>query len=51
MLTSDTVLTLINDALIAKGKPPLGFLNPRLYSTKGAGFNDIVKGSSTGCDT
>ncbi|KAF2161434.1 hypothetical protein M409DRAFT_69783 [Zasmidium cellare ATCC 36951] len=45
------ILTLINDALIAKGKPTLGFLNPRLYSTNGAGFNDIVTGSSTGCDT
>lgn len=46
-----TVLTLVNDALIAKGKPTLGFLNPMLYSGFGtSGFNDIVTGSSTGCN-
>ena len=26
------VLTLVNDALIAAGKPPLGFMNPWLYA-------------------
>lgn len=44
------VLTLVNDALIAAGKPPLGFLNPMLYSKKGAGFTDITSGTVTGCN-
>lgn len=44
------VLTLVNDALLAAGKRPLGFLNPMLYSTKGAGFTDITSGSVTGCN-
>lgn len=27
------IVTLLNDFRIANGKPPLGFLNPMLYST------------------
>lgn len=46
------VLTMVNDALIAKGRPPLGFLNPWLYRLGGSrGFNDITQGSIWGCDT
>lgn len=30
--TAAGVLTLVNDALIADGRPPLGFLNPWLYA-------------------
>lgn len=45
------VLTLVNDALLAAGKPPLGFLNPLLYAGNGAGFNDITTGSVTGCNS
>jgi tripeptidyl-peptidase-1 len=45
------VLTLVNDALLAAGKSPLGFLNPMLYSTKGAGFTDVTSGSVTGCNS
>ncbi|KAL8292832.1 hypothetical protein RQP46_000526 [Phenoliferia psychrophenolica] len=41
------VITLINDARIAAGKRPVGFINPALYSTafKDA-FNDITTGTN-----
>ncbi|EME45618.1 hypothetical protein DOTSEDRAFT_71348 [Dothistroma septosporum NZE10] len=46
------VLTNVNDALLAAGRPPLGFLNPLIYSGVGAkGFNDVTQGSVTGCNT
>ncbi|KAH8704965.1 peptidase S8/S53 domain-containing protein [Talaromyces proteolyticus] len=45
------VITLVNDALIAAGKRPLGFLNPWLYSEAYTTFNDITNGSSLGCNT
>ncbi|KAI0336682.1 subtilisin-like protein [Cubamyces sp. BRFM 1775] len=41
-----SVIALLNDRLASAGKPPLGFLNPWLYS-KGAGaLTDIVEGYS-----
>ncbi|KAG6910773.1 hypothetical protein DXG01_007660 [Tephrocybe rancida] len=45
-------VSLLNDVRLAKGKPPLGFLNPLIYS-KGvdAGFNDITVGHNSGCGT
>ena len=45
------VLTLVNDALIAAGKSPLGFLNPWLYSEGYKAFTDITSGTAAGCDT
>ncbi|KAF8263866.1 subtilisin-like protein [Lactarius quietus] len=45
------IISLLNDYLISKGKPPLGFLNPRLYSELLPGFNDITSGSNPGCGT
>ncbi|KAF8263397.1 peptidase S8/S53 domain-containing protein [Lactarius quietus] len=45
------IISLLNDHLISKGKPPLGFLNPWLYSKGLAGFNDITSGSNPGCGT
>lgn len=45
-----SVIALLNDALIAAGKPVLGFLNPWLYSKGFAGFNDVFHGSARGCD-
>jgi len=45
------VLTLVNDALIAAGKSPLGFLNPWLYSEGYKTFTDITSGSTAGCNT
>ncbi|KAJ7029718.1 family S53 protease-like protein [Mycena alexandri] len=49
---SASIFALVNDRLIAAGKPVLGFLNPFLYSETGrAAFNDITSGSNPGCNT
>lgn len=45
------ILTLVNDALIAAGKPVLGFLNPCLYQRLYKAFTDVTGGSSSGCNT
>ncbi|KAJ7491009.1 family S53 protease-like protein, partial [Mycena latifolia] len=45
-----SVIGLLNDALVAQGKPVLGFLNPWLYANPGM-FNDIKTGSNPGCNT
>lgn len=45
------ILALVNDALIAAGKPTLGFLNPWLYAGGYKAFNDVTTGSNYGCDT
>ncbi|KAJ6515255.1 tripeptidyl peptidase A [Mycena sanguinolenta] len=44
-------VTLLNDARLKKGLPPLGFLNPLFYSTAARGFNDITVGNNPGCGT
>ena len=49
--TAAGVISLLNDYLISKGKSPLGFLNPMIYSTGAIGFNDITSGSNPGCGT
>ncbi|KAJ7473313.1 peptidase S8/S53 domain-containing protein [Mycena latifolia] len=47
-----SIIALVNDRLIAAGKPVLGFLNPFLYSAAGrAAFTDITSGTNPGCDT
>ncbi|KAF7296873.1 Tripeptidyl-peptidase sed3 [Mycena indigotica] len=47
-----SIFALVNDRLIAAGKPVLGFLNPFLYSAAGqAGLTDITIGHNLGCDT
>lgn len=38
------IFTRINEERIAKGKKPLGFVNPAIYSHPEA-FNDITKGN------
>lgn len=48
--TVSSIFSLVNDALIAKGKPPMGWLNPWLYQQGFAAFTDVVNGSSIGCD-
>ncbi|KAH9054644.1 subtilisin-like protein [Lactarius vividus] len=45
------VVSLLNDYLITNGRPPLGFLNIRLYGDGFAGLNDITSGSNPGCGT
>ncbi|KAH8980575.1 subtilisin-like protein [Lactarius hatsudake] len=45
------IISLLNDYLITNGRPPLGFLNIRLYEDGFAGLNDITFGSNPGCGT
>lgn len=45
------VIALLNDFRLSQGKSSLGFLNPIIYSTGVAGFNDITSGSNPGCGT
>lgn len=47
--TFAALISLLNSARLGKGLPPLGFLNPWLYSIGTAGLTDIVDGGSTGC--
>ncbi|KAJ6475643.1 hypothetical protein DFH09DRAFT_868167, partial [Mycena vulgaris] len=42
-------VALLNDGRLKKGLPPLGFLNPLLYSKAASGFNDITVGNNPGC--
>jgi tripeptidyl-peptidase-1 len=47
-----SIIALINDHLMSEGRPPLGFLNPWLYSERTAkGLNDVTSGSIPGCKT
>ncbi|KAJ7628013.1 family S53 protease [Mycena polygramma] len=47
-----SMISLLNDLLVAAGKTPLGFLNPMLYSPTGrAAFNDTTSGNNPGCGT
>ena len=49
--TFTAIVALLNDARLNAGLPPLGFLNPFLYSKGFAGLNDITIGNNTGCGT
>jgi tripeptidyl-peptidase I len=49
--TAAGILSLVNDALIAAGKPVLGFLNPWLYKVGRFAFTDVLNGSAVGCNT
>lgn len=48
-----SVVALLNDALIREGHPPLGFMNPLLYTQLGpaGAFTDILHGNNAGCGT
>lgn len=48
--TFASVISLVNDALIAAGKQPLGFLNPWIYGGAHKALTDITIGSSIGCN-
>ncbi|GAB5577555.1 tripeptidyl-peptidase 1 [Prionailurus iriomotensis] len=43
------LLSLINEHRILSGRPPLGFLNPRLYKQRGAGLFDVTHGCHESC--
>ena len=45
------IFSLVNDALVAEGKPALGWLNPWIYSKASEGFTDVLAGSNPGCST
>ncbi|KAJ7111425.1 family S53 protease-like protein [Mycena epipterygia] len=50
--TFAAIVALLNDQLVAAARPPLGFLNPLLYSAAGrAALNDIKTGDNPGCNT
>ncbi|RDW80328.1 hypothetical protein BP5796_05026 [Coleophoma crateriformis] len=44
-----SVISLLNSERLSKGKRPLGFLNPWLYSEAAGGLQDIISGRSEGC--
>ncbi|KAF9306691.1 hypothetical protein BGZ74_004389 [Mortierella antarctica] len=46
-----SVVSLLNDARRAAGKPQLEFVNPLLYRDLASGMNDITSGSNPGCST
>ncbi|PCH45047.1 subtilisin-like protein [Wolfiporia cocos MD-104 SS10] len=46
------ILTGVNDARLAAGKGPIGFINPTIYTPDFiAAFNDITSGNNPGCGT
>ncbi|KAJ7771127.1 tripeptidyl peptidase A [Mycena maculata] len=45
------IVALLNDARLAKGRAPLGFLNPLLYKRGAHALTDIVAGNNPGCGT
>lgn len=47
--TFAALVSLLNSARLSKNLPPMGFLNPWLYSVGWAGLTDIVNGGSRGC--
>ena len=49
--TAASIFTLLNDALISRGRPPMGFLNPWLYKKGYKAFFDVTSGSAIGCNT
>lgn len=44
------MIALLNSERISNNIPPLGFLNPWIYSTGYRGLNDITLGASIGCN-
>ncbi|KAF8188521.1 family S53 protease-like protein [Mycena galopus ATCC 62051] len=45
-----SIIALINDRLIAAGKPVLGFLNPWIYYASSKAFTDITEGHNSGLE-
>ena len=48
--TFASMIALLNDRLLNQGRPPLGFLNPLLYSAEST-FTDVTLGNNPGCGT
>jgi len=49
--TFAAIIALVNDALLAKNKPVLGFLNPWIYGGAYRALTDVTSGSSIGCNS
>ncbi|KAI0013861.1 tripeptidyl peptidase [Xylariaceae sp. FL0662B] len=49
--TMAAIIAMVNDGLLAEGRPPLGFLNPWIYSSSFRAFTDVTTGSNLGCNT
>ncbi|CCM03035.1 uncharacterized protein FIBRA_05152 [Fibroporia radiculosa] len=49
--TFASIISLVNDRLVAAGQSTLGWLNPFLYSTGLSAFTDITSGDNPGCNT
>lgn len=49
--TFASVIALLNDFSLSLGGPSLGYLNPWLYKQGYNALNDILSGSSSGCNT
>ncbi|KAI8972408.1 subtilisin-like protein [Trametes punicea] len=50
--TFASILSAVNDARLAIGKKPVGWINPAIYSDSFEGvFNDITNGSNPNCGT
>ncbi len=47
--TAAGVFGLLNDARLAAGKAPLGFLNPLLYAAPAGALTDVASGTQRGC--
>ncbi|KAI9860422.1 MAG: vesicle formation at the endoplasmic reticulum [Trichoglossum hirsutum] len=47
--TFAALISLLNSARLSANLPPMGFLNPWIYSIGKLGLNDITVGGSTGC--
>lgn len=47
--TFASIIALINALKLQNGQPPLGFLNPWLYTQASSTLNDITQGGSVGC--
>ena len=45
------IVALLNDVRLREQLPPLGFLNPFIYSKGLQGFNDVTTGNAAGCGT
>ncbi|KAI9757050.1 MAG: hypothetical protein M4579_003619 [Chaenotheca gracillima] len=48
--TVGSIITLLNEARLAIGKKPVGFLNPTIYAHANT-LNDITSGGNQGCGT
>ncbi|EEH19227.2 hypothetical protein PABG_01546 [Paracoccidioides brasiliensis Pb03] len=49
--TVAAIIALVNDALLENSRPPLGFLNPWIYSEARHAFTDVTWGSNRGCNS